>query len=73
MLERRRAFIKQRVERTDTGFDVDLTTEPEVFDEWEVVDSIWGNYLDDEYTAQQVATEHFSLTEDELAAINVTA
>lgn len=29
-------------------------------DVWEEVDAIWGNYLTDGYTAQDVAAEHFS-------------
>jgi hypothetical protein len=36
--------------------------------EWEPIDSLWGCYLDGDYTAKQVAAEHFPLTEDEAAA-----
>lgn len=69
-LERRQAFMKQRVERTETGFDVDLTVEPELFDEWEVVESIWSCYLNQDYTARQVALEYFPLTDEEKVACN---
>jgi hypothetical protein len=40
--------------------------------DWEQEDSLWGCYLDDEYTAKQVAAEHFELTDDELAACKKT-
>lgn len=36
---------------------------------WEEVESICGNYLDDDYTAQQVALEHFDLSDDEVFAL----
>lgn len=36
---------------------------------WEEEGSTWGSYLDTEYTAQQVALEHFELDEDEVAAL----
>lgn len=31
---------------------------------WETVDSLWGNYLGDSYTAEQVALEHFNMPDD---------
>lgn len=43
-------------------------TKPPIID-WECVDSLWGNYLDESYTAQTVAREHFTLTDDELEAL----
>lgn len=41
-------------------------------DSWESVESLGGNYLDDEYTAQTVALESFdwTMTPDEIAACN---
>lgn len=36
---------------------------------WEEEESLGGCYLDDEYTAQHVALEHFELDEDETAAL----
>jgi len=41
----------------------------EMRDDWEHVDSLWGCYLDDEYTAQAVALENFPLTTTEQAAL----
>lgn len=38
--------------------------------EWDEVDSLWGCYLDDDYTAKVVACESFDLTEEEEAACN---
>jgi hypothetical protein len=70
ILERRQSFIKQRVTRTDEGFEVD-PEDPELFDEWEQIDAIWGCYLDDTYTAQVVADEHFELTEEERDALGL--
>jgi hypothetical protein len=37
--------------------------------EWEQEDSLFGCYIDGSYTAQQVASEHFDLTDDERAAL----
>ena len=39
---------------------------------WSYVESLGGCYLDDNYTAQVVAREHFTLTEDEAAATETT-
>ena len=33
--------------------------EDDSLEDWHEVDSLWGNYLDDTYTAQVVAEEHF--------------
>lgn len=38
-------------------------------EQWEQEESIWGNYLDDDYTPQVVADEFFDLTEEETAAL----
>ena len=38
---------------------------------WEEVESVWGNYLDDDYTAQVVANEYWDLTEEEEAALGL--
>jgi hypothetical protein len=43
----------------------------ETREEWEEVDSLWGCYLDDDYTAQVVAEGHFGLTEEERAALGL--
>ena len=45
--------------------DPDLTV-------WETVEALGGNYLTREYTAQQVAGEHFDLTTAERAALGLT-
>lgn len=49
-----------------------LQGEGTVMETWEQADdgAIWGCYLDDEYTAQAVALEHFELTDDERAALS---
>lgn len=39
------------------------------FNSWDEEESLSGCYLDDEYTAQQVALEHFDLTDDETNAL----
>ena len=39
---------------------------------WELVEALGGNYLTREYTAQQVAGEHFDLTPAERAALGLT-
>lgn len=48
-----------------------LQGEGTVRETWEQADdtAIWGCYLDDEYTAQAVALEYFTLTDDERAAL----
>lgn len=33
----------------------------EIMETWEECDAVWGNYLDEEYTALDVAREHFDL------------
>jgi hypothetical protein len=38
-------------------------------EEWDEVESIWGCYLDKDYTAEVVAGEYFDLTDEEEAAI----
>lgn len=45
-------------ERREQWTNADETAEMET---WEVVDSLWGNYLDDKYTARDVAREHFDV------------
>jgi hypothetical protein len=40
---------------------------------WEGVESLWGCYLDDDYTAQVVADEHFDLSDEESAALGLDA
>jgi hypothetical protein len=42
-------------------------------DEWEEVESVWGCYLDDTYTAQDVANESWELTDEESAALGLDA
>lgn len=51
----------------DSGRPITLTER----EEWEVVESIWGCYLDDEYTPQIVADEHFDLSDEEYLALGL--
>jgi hypothetical protein len=41
-------------------------------DEWADVESIWGCYLDDGYTAQQVADDYFDLTDEDAVALGIS-
>ena len=59
------------IERVETKHWDGEVTETERED-WEHVDSLWGCYLDDDYTAERVALEHFDLTDAERAAIEST-
>jgi hypothetical protein len=49
----------------------DGTLEQVAGSEWEVVESIGGCYLDDDYTAQVVASEYFNLTTEETEALGL--
>lgn len=69
ILERRVSYVKVIDSDSDTlPVDVDWDT---LRDEWEVVEDLWGCYLDDDYTAQAVAHENFSLTDEETAALGL--
>jgi hypothetical protein len=59
ILERRRTFVKQYAD----GDEVEG-------EEWEQADALWGCYLDDEYTPFDVASEHFSLTDEERTEVD---
>lgn len=61
MLERKTRWIRE-----DTACDP-FTEEVELHT-WEYADAIGGSYLDHEYTAADVALEHFPLTEEETEA-----
>lgn len=66
LLQRRATFA--RVERNELNETWDLVnplTEDDITRNWLDEDSLWGCYLDDEYTAQQVALDNFGLTDDE--------
>lgn len=49
-----------------------LQGEGTVRETWENEGSVWGCYLDDEYTAQVVAKEHFDLTDEEEQALGLS-
>lgn len=55
---------------SDDGSSV-LQGDGTVREEWEEVESLWGCYLDDDYTAQVVAAEHFTLSDEETAALGL--
>lgn len=55
--------------RLDENGEQVFLTEPNTMRTWEEVDSIWGCYLNDEYTAQTVAIETFEMTDEEESAL----
>ena len=69
VLERRVTYVRVIDSDSDTlPTDVDWN---ETRDEWDEVESIWGCYLDDSYTAQVVADEYFPLTSEERDALGL--
>jgi hypothetical protein len=48
---------------------LDEAAEYETREEWEHVASLWGCYLDDDYTPQVVAVEYFDLTDEEMVPL----
>lgn len=69
-----RAVAYARVERNTSGDVWDLKnplTEDDVREDWEEVDSTWGCYLDDDYTAEVVAQAHFDLNKQEREALGI--
>ena len=71
ILERQVTEVTYRAERTELGFEIDTTHQPVVADQWDEVEAIWGCYLDDDYTAHVVASEHFPLTQEEADALDL--
>lgn len=55
--------------RLDENGEQVFLTEPNTLRTWEEVESVWGCYLNDEYTAQTVAVEHFDMTDEEESAL----
>jgi hypothetical protein len=73
ILQRAVTYATFEVTRTEDGFEMDDPGAAVLSDDWEQPDtdsSIWGCYLDDEYTPQVVALEHFDLTDEEKAALS---
>lgn len=71
ILERKVTQVTYQAERTELGFEIDTTHPPVVIDQWDEVESTWGCYLGDDYTAQIVADEYFPLTDEEFIALGL--
>lgn len=65
--------LERYVRVVDSGSDVvaDDIDWDSTKDEWETVESIGGNYLDDIYSPRVVADEHFGLTPEEFIALDL--
>ncbi len=49
--------------------DMGIATDREALRVWDDIDSLWGCYLDDTYTARDVAAEHFGIEKEVTANV----